>query len=250
MPVHASQPGSQRIAIALYSSAGLLVLLFALSLRLPKIAAPEPPGPPPATVGLTQLDRPSGDPLLREEAFLHDPTPLFLPTKWNASQDVRPEESLRQPGDSFRRFPAKLQFGDGSIPLLLPPPVTVPATPADELALSPWDRPFVGFGRTNLAPAVFVARSAELEVVAGADGRKVLSLPLQGLALPQDVVWQPAEFLLEADAAGPIGQPSLVKSSGVETVDRLLQATIIDEWPLIAQKGRLAKGLYELTLGP
>ena len=250
MPAPTFQPGSRRIAIALFSAAAVLVLLFALSLRLPPTSAPKSSANPPEAVTLAQLDKPSSDPLLREEAFLHDPSPLFLPTPWNTAQDVRPEESLRKPGDSFSRFPAKLQFGSGTVPLLLPPPVAIPAKPADELALKPWDRPFIGLGRTNLAPAVFPARSAELEVVSGIDGRTVLTMPLEGLPLPGDLLWQPAEFLLEADAAGPIGQPALVSSSGVESVDRLLQATLIRDWPLISQKGRLPAGLYDLVLGP
>ena len=49
--------------------------------------------PRPAPVRLVNLKK--------NDAALTDPTPLFLPTEWNAAQDPLPRSTNREPGSTF-----------------------------------------------------------------------------------------------------------------------------------------------------
>jgi hypothetical protein len=234
--------------------AACLITLFAALFRMPPEAARYPQSNPSAHVGLARLDEGLGNVLLREEARLHDPSPLFLPTDLNSAQLVHPERSFREPGDSMGTFPAKMVFSGTSIALALAPSVSVPATPADELALPQGNRPLVSLGQKDAKPVLFAARSALLQIARAGEGGNVESLPkgfpIEGQELPTEVLWQPLEFLVVVDSAGLVGQPALNTSSGVEAVDRFFQEYLSKRWSFIEKRGRLSHGRYLITLGP
>ena len=54
------------------------------------------------------------------DAALTDPTPLFLPTKWNAGQNALPANTQREPGGSFQGYPPKLAFAETELKLDFP----------------------------------------------------------------------------------------------------------------------------------
>ena len=138
---------SWRFYAAVAAVAGALALVAALVLRAP---SPKPAssvagaGGRPAPIAFEPLSGATGD-----EALLRDPTPLFLPTRWNAAQGVRPDRALREPGEAFAGFGAKFVFGENQAELALPSVVVVPEHPAAAIRPSDWQAPFLGLGRTD-----------------------------------------------------------------------------------------------------
>ena len=78
----------------------ITVVLLASLFRTPEVSLARRPPPRPA---LTKVELAwKGDALLKEETGLRDPTPLFLPTRWNASEDAL---TLNVPGEPGGAFP-------------------------------------------------------------------------------------------------------------------------------------------------
>jgi hypothetical protein len=225
------------------AAAGLsaaVLLLF----RAPPLAAPATEAPA-LTVGFGGAGSP--DALLNEEAFLHDPTPLFLPTRWNCVPAVpRPE-----PGGAFQPFPPELAFSTNELTLDLAPPVSVPGSPAEALATDAPGNPLLGIGRTDAAPPALPARGAFIEIVDAGTGAPVYSRALADARPPTAAAWlQPLEFMVEVDAAGLVGPPVLTARSGVDRVDAYFGGS--DGY--LARNLRvgelLGPGFYRIFLGP
>jgi hypothetical protein len=244
---------SRRFHVALVLAATGLVGLMALLVRAPDAPA-GPRAAPRSSIGLARLDDPGGS-LLREDARLHDPSPLFLPMPgFNSAQDVVPERRLREPGDAFQPERPKLVFAGGTLALDLPPPAEIPSSPAEALALTPSDHPFIGFAQRDVAPAQFPPRSVQLAIRNALDGTPVRlladGLSFQGIELPDKILWQPASFVVMVRPDGLAGEPALTTSSGVEAVDRNLLDFLTTRWALVQSKGHLTPGAYRVTLGP
>ena len=245
--------GDPRLPWVLGAVAGIVVVGSLLVLIRP------PPGPvlgggrtAGAGVGLVRLGSGHGsDARLTEEARLHDPTPLFLPTALNSARlEVRP----REPGDQDP-FPARLVFPDGSPPVRLEPPVTPPATAAEALDSSPAGAPFLGMGRATLDVQKLPERGATIGVVDARSGRPALPAALAD-ALRGDLArsrppgalpWRPLQFLAAVSESGLVGPPVLTAGSGVQDVDNYFVRYLVDS----ARIGeRLPPGLYRIDLGP
>ena len=208
---------SWRFYAVVAAAAGALALVAALVLRAP---SPKPAssvagaGGRPAPIAFEPLSGATGD-----EALLRDPTRLFLPTRWNAAQGVRPDRALREPGEAFAGFGAKFVFGENQAELALPSVVVVPEHPAAAIRPSDWQAPFLGLGRTDAMVVPLPARTARLEVRFCRDGRQVVEQELAEIVPFGAQDWQPLEFGVAVAAGGAIGAPALVTSSGVEVVD-------------------------------
>ena len=189
-----------------------------------------PPSPPPAkaphrpTVTLVNAT----DQALNDEAVLLDPTPLFLPTKWNATQrELAPPD----PGGRFQGFDApKLSFAENELKLGLPAPIAVPAGPAEAVA----------------ADAPTAARGAFVEVRMAGNGRNVLAQAIPG-APPGRGGWAPVEFVARVDAAGLVGPLVVTERSGLEEVD-IFFANYLARTLRVGE--RLAPGFYRICVGP
>lgn len=231
------------VLTAVAVAAGALLLVW----RAPKppAAAARPEIPP--AIGLARLSGSGGDSLLREQASLDDPTPLFLPTAWNTSQQPLPAGVRRQPGEIFHEFAAKLAFAEDSLSFDLAPPVPMPSRPADLAEVTAQDA-FLGFGQREVALTPLRARPAYVEVVSTKDGRRVLSQPLDGASLPDPRAdWQPAEFLAAVNTAGLLEPPVLTVSSGVDAIDAYLQNYLARVFRV---GERLRPGIYRIWVGP
>ena len=202
--------------------------------------------PAPDSVGLVQL-RDSNDALLKEDATLRDPTPLFLPTEWNASNDATSGDRHRDPGLSLHDFPPILRFPEAELHLPMPAVVELPARPADAFATDKPAAPFAGFGESDVAIAALPARAAFIEVAAAADGRLLLSQPLIDAQPPAGANWQPLEFLVTVDRAGVVRPAVLTESSRVAAVDAYFEDYLVAGLRL---GERLAPGFYRVTVGP
>lgn len=227
---------------------GGLALLASLLLRAPAgkpVAEPARVGEKPPPITFEPLAGATGD-----ESLLRDPTPLFLPTRWNAAQGVRPDRALREPGETFAGFGAKYVFRENAAEFALPPVVTVPAQPEAAIRPSDWQAPFLGLGRADVAARPLPARAAYIEVRFSRDGQQVLGQAVTEAAPFQAADWQPLEFGVAVAAGGAIGAPALLTSSGVEDVDEYFQEYLATRSMLGERLSKLRPGAYRIVIGP
>ena len=93
------------------------------------------PLPPPAAVSARPTRVLGVDRGATDEAELLDPTPLFLPTRWNARPQRVPVGGTRQSETAFAPFPPKLLFDEDGLALSFPPVVATPAKPVEALGV-------------------------------------------------------------------------------------------------------------------
>lgn len=220
------------------SVTGVIVLVWlAFLVRIPE-APPVKPLPRPPAVGLV-------DPVVITATMLIDPTPLFLPTEFNSS---RTNYVRREPGGAFAGFPAKMTFSDAGLDLHLPPPIALPATPADALAGDPPGAPFIGFDRPDPVVEAVSPRSAYVEIVDEGTGRSVFGAPVNDAHPPaSSVPWQPMEFIAAVDTAGLVGAVMPTVRSGVGDVDTYFGRYLADT---LRVGQRLEPGIYRIIVGP
>ncbi len=240
-----------------------IMALFSLPKPTPRPTAVRNP----SSIGLQKLAPGSA---LNDEATLLDPTPLFLPTEWNATQkELAPPE----PSGSFQSFRVqpKWAFAESDFQLGrvasaagtvktqnsvgLPDPVAVPAQAAEALVPGIPGSWLIGLGRSEPTIKVLAPRGAIVEIVATASGWPALSdqamVPVQTLAAaarpPQGRSWQAMEFIAAVDAAGLAAPLIMTSRSGVEEVD----AYFLDFLVRTLRVGdRLTPGFYRISVGP
>jgi hypothetical protein len=237
------------IALLALGFGGAVVLAF----RFVRVGEP-PPKPAtsvtPTGIGIARIDQTSRDPRLREQSLL-DPDPLFLPTPLNASQLELPRYE-RQPGTTQQTIDAKYLYGEDVAAFTLPDPIAAPTQPGETLAYGLAQNPYAGLGRFARAETPLPPRAARLEVVQTKTGRVVLSVSLalsetNPPAALANSEWSPLELLAAIDSTGMIGQPTLARGSGVETIDTFFRSFLAQSFHLGEQ---LPTGLYTLRIGP
>jgi len=218
----------------------------------------EPPPAPGQARPILELPA-SSHALASDRAVFKDPTPLFLPTRWNAAP---PERGRRQLEGNFQGYGPDYSFSENELQLNLPQPVAVPAGPAHALVENSPGNPFMGIGRADSAVAPVSPRWALVEVLAAPDGRVVYSQPLKDLStLPEPALhgggWRPVEFMAAVDPAGLVGRLAPVVRREPPGVDRFVQlpgksvaaiGTYLADTLRLGD--RLPPGLYSVTVGP
>jgi len=232
--------------------AGLTAIVAVAAFLL--VFRPVRPGPPPVRpaptppVVVARLDQQAGDGLMREQATLFDPTPLFLPTEWNTNQRALPATVQHQPGQVFRPFESKPLFGEAELSLPIGPVSAVGERPAD-LLKEPSHDPFLGFDREDrdLPPLAF--RPGYVEVRSAGTGEIVLARSLDdSLVLPPaQRAWQPAEFFIAVTPAGLLGGPTDPAGAEVEEMEVFFRDYLAKNLHL---GERLAPGIYRIVVGP
>jgi hypothetical protein len=208
---------------------------------VPQVSLPRTASNHPAAAAKVEL-APTGDSLLNEEVALRDPTPLFLPTQWNAVEDA-----VREPGGSFKSYAPNLTFPDAQLKLDVAPLAQVPSKTADAFAIDRPDRPYAGFGRTDTAIAPLPIRGGFVVVTKAESGEVVLQQSVLDDRPPAEGTWEPLEFLVGVDPAGIINTPVLTESSRVAAVDAFFQTYAVKQLHL---GERLAPGIYRISIGP
>lgn len=184
------------------------------------------------------------DKALSDESILLDPTPLFLPTRWNATQR---EISPREPGGIFQGYDTpKHSFEENDLKLSLPAPIPVPTGVAEAVMAEAPAIPLVGFGRLDQPVVRPQSRGGYVEIVAAASGRQVLAQSIVG-GPPVSDPWQPIEFVAAVDAAGLIGPLVVTTRSGLEEVDSFFSNYLVRTLRL---GSRLEPGFYRIYVGP
>jgi hypothetical protein len=227
-----------------------VVVVFVGAMAL--VRTPEPPAPrrpvetaPRNSVGLTRLDEKSADVVTREEAVFRDPTPLFLPTPWNAGAEVGPNAPTTGPEGRFPDYAAKLVNPAAELPAWFAP-TPVPTAPADGLRVGERGNPYGAVGRREVPVDPLPERLGFVEVLQTATGRRVLavSVPLARGAPEGD--WQPLEMLVGVDRAGWV-EAAVMTGSGADEWDRFLCRFIEKDFRL---GQRVAPGFYRVVVGP
>ncbi len=221
------------------------VVLFLGLIRTPEVSLARRPSKPAAAAKVELAWK--GDALLKEETGLRDPTPLFLPTRWNASEDALALNALGEPGGSFPDYAPLWAFDPAELKLELPAPVEVPLKAADVLAIDKPDRPFGGFGETDSSITPLPSRGGFIEVAAQGSGQVILRQPLPEEKAPVEGTWQPLEFLVTIDSAGIVRPPVLTESSRVAAVDSYFENYLVKTLHIGEQ---LAPGFYRISIGP
>jgi hypothetical protein len=180
-----------------------------------------------------------------ERKILADPTPLFLPTKWNAARRgvARPE-----PGATFENYEPNYvaAAGEGALKVNFPGPVAIAATPVEALADPPTPL-LIGIGRASGALPPLSERAAFVEIVADGTGQAVLRQTLVDAHPPSEGAWQPMEFLAHVNTMGLVGTLAVTRRSGVEGVDDYFQRYLVQT---LRVGQLLAPGFYRISVGP
>ena len=211
-------------------------------LRMPQTAVMPPP--PKAFVQLAGAGGTAGDQVLREKADLLDPTPLFFPTERNYGQRPLPRSALKQPGQVFGSFEAKLTVADQNIAPYRNETTPVPEKLSDVLAQGN-EAPFAGMGQVDLQKSTLPIRAGYLEVSDLKNGDTIISQALSGLNAPRPD-FAPMEFLVIVGAAGVVGDPFLISGSGGEEMDNFLRTYLVKSYRL---GERLRPGRYRVLVG-
>lgn len=224
----------------------LVILIFrSPTTEMPKPAIARAAGA--ATIELARLGEGEENALLKEEAMMRDPTPLYLPTRWNVAENALPKDFRREFGTSFQGYPPKLAYTGAGLRLNLPPPVIVPSGPAEAFATDKPVRPFFGFGQTDQVLPTVPPRGAFVQVTSVANGQSIIAEPLQDAHPPNDAVWQPMEFLVAVNRTGVVRPPVLTESSRVAAVDGYFVDYLVNGLHI---GERLAPGFYRVAIGP
>jgi hypothetical protein len=244
------ESGPRNWVIAAVGAMVAVALVLAL-FRAPPGAAPlpQPTGPNPGTapVSFARLGDKAADPRLKEEATLRDPTPLFLPTQWNASESSFATNPRREFTGSFQGYAPIMTFPETELKLALLPVTPVPARPADAFAAEKPSRPYTGLGQTDRPVVSLEPRGAFIEVVAAGTGGPILAQPRPDARPPGDSSWQPLEFLVAVDRKGIVGPPVLTASSGTAAVDGYFANYLVD---ILRLGERVRPGFYRISIGP
>lgn len=233
----------RRVWIGLAAALAVTGVWWSTARIKPAAANLEPAKPP--FVRLTGVGKGTGDQMLREQAELMDPTPLFFPTEWNFGQRPLRESLRKQPGQFFGSFPPNLDFGEQGIKAYGIEPATVPVQLADVLAQGN-EAPFAGMGQVDVLRPALAERSGFLEVYDISAGKYAFKQPLANLDLPRPD-FAPMEFLAVIGSAGMVGDPVLVGGSGWEEVDSFFRSYLVKT---IRLGERLNPGRYRVVVGP
>ena len=236
------------------------VLLVVRIVRMPAPQARRAQAGAAASLNLVPLDAGQRDRILSEEARLFDPAPLFLPTRYNASQIDETTIARHEPGESLPLFKPGFVFSDGTFSIAFHDPYPGPAQPVDVLDYGITQTPYAPFGRAGHPEKPLAARMAQVEIIQVKTGRTLLTLPLAPVsapaALPDALAagWNPLEldpleFFVELDVAGLVGSPALVQSSRSTAVDDFFANYLVQNLRIGAHR-ELGAGFYLLRIGP
>ena len=245
---------SKRVWVAAGVASIVAVAVVAALFRAP----PEPPPAPIRAKPILELPA-AGHALASDRAVFKDPTPLFLPTRWNA---VPPEHEQQQLEGKFQGYGPDYSFSENELKLNLPPAIAVPASPARALVENSPGNPFLGIGRADVPVEPVPPRWGYVAVLGTSDSRVVYSQSINDLSIINAPImkgggWRPVAFMAAVDAAGLIGRLAPVVSPEPPSGDRFVQlsgksvaaigAYLADTLRL---GDRLPPGLYSVTVGP
>lgn len=190
------------------------------------------------------------DTALQEQMALLDPTPLFLPTRWNSGGAGFGRVAGEEPLSSFSEFGPWYAFSENDPALSFQLGKDPPARALDvaaELARGATAPLILGRADTTVRP--LDARVGWIRITSAADGSEHFAGKLH---VPDEPAaawlenWAPVELVLAMGKSGLIGRPMLLESSGNETVDGLLPKILAHDNRIL---GVLYPGIYRISVG-
>lgn len=152
---------------------------------------------------------------LEEQAALFDSAPLFIPTRWNASQviEVDSRDALR---GQFPEFEPQIQLLDELKPSSFLVPQNIPVDEPIDLLASRFWRFFVGFAESATAVSSFPDAVPVAEVwIVGQSTARILSIPVELNYTTASSVARPVLYYLRVSSSGmALGAPTQGQSSG------------------------------------
>lgn len=190
-------------------------------------------------VGAANADRD-----LRERAELFDPAPLFIPTEKNYGRGQLPAHLVKQPGQVFGDFGAKLTYNEGGLESYGVENLAAGESMVDVLSRGN-EVPFAGLGEASVSRPKLPARSAFLQIKKMGES-ELREFALNDLAVPRSD-FSPLEFVVAIGSAGLIGDPLLTVGSGRDEVDVFFQDFLANTYRLGSV---LPPGRYRVVIGP
>ncbi|GAB5560644.1 MAG: hypothetical protein SynsKO_22910 [Synoicihabitans sp.] len=195
---------------------------------------------------LSDLQAEVGEDTVFGELVLKNPTPLFLPTRWNSGQVEARLPAERAPGATFTEISAKPVFAEAVNELQLPDGVSVPQTPISALEKVERLGSSLELSTRDGASRALPRRAGYLEVAATDSGKiiyeKVLEITQERMPLQV-----PIEAVLVINSVGVWVRPTVVEALEGTAVD-------FDQINLLVQGQRLetvlGAGIYRILLGP
>jgi hypothetical protein len=245
-------PGAVRRWLPAVAAGLLLIVLSAALFRPPP---PQPSAAAAPRVPVVRLVRPPGNgpdsaadgDLSGEDAALHDPTPLFLPTRWSSAQkDVPPPP----PEGSFTGYAPRLVFPEDRLDLGLSSSAP-PMGAAEVLRTGPLgSNPLIGIGWTASPVPALGPRLACVSARDVRTGRIVFtdSIP-DAPGAPAELqarAWEPLEFMAAVDAAGLV-RPLVATARSGTAADSFFLGYLSRDFRI---GDRLAPGFYRIWVGP
>lgn len=207
-------------------------------------AVREPAAGPQPFVRVGGTGTASSDSVLRERAELFDPAPLFIPTEKNFGRGQLPPHLVKQPGQVFGDFGAKLTFSDGGLGSYGAENLAAGESMVDVLSRGN-EVPFAGLGETSINRPKLPARSAFMQIKRMGES-ELREFTLNDVAVPR-ADFSPLEFVVAVGAAGLIGDPLLTAGSGRDEVDTFFQNFLAKTYRL---GSLLPPGRYRVVIGP
>lgn len=234
----------RRVWVGLVSAVAVTGVWWTMARVKPSVAAAGPVMPAPF-VRLAVGGAGQGDQILREQAELMDPTPLFFPTEWNFGQQPLRESMRPQPGQVFGSFAEKITLGEQKIKIYGGEPAVVPEGLSDVFVQGN-EAPFAGLGQIDVPRPELAARSGFVEIRSLGARDDIIQQALVNISIPRPD-YAPLEFLAVVSSAGLIGDPILVVGSGWEEVDSFVRSYLVKTFRL---GERLGPGRYRVLVGP
>ena len=180
-----------------------------------------------------------------EQVALFDSAPLFVPTKWNASQRLRPLSRERTLLNFSAYGEPQSDFSSDLISKGMPVGLKFSVKePVDLLALRYWDL-FRGVGQTASLVEELEDTGVFVEVRT-VEGRLVKTAPADLTLLSRQAI-QPTTYFQGVDSGGRIlGRPTLSMSSGDPTFDTAAYTWLVES----GFSAGLPAGFFEIRVYP
>ena len=188
----------------------------------------------------------ANDEELEEQAALFDSAPLFIPTRWNASQSIQFVQRAAVSG-KFSEFEPEINLLSALQPSSLPVAQNFNVNKPIDLLNSRFWRFFSGFGQSadRIRELPSSLPVAQISVVG--DFSNLLSIPARFEYVTATAVPQPVVYYLRTTISRGVGSaPTLGQSSGNEAFDRAA-----GQWLVLPEVlGQLPRGYLSITIYP
>lgn len=215
---------------------------FAFSIHLPR---PKPAAAPPPEIYYGDSTDPI-DQLMQEQSDLLDFEPLFLPTSRNASINLG-WSALVDRTEPFAPMSPKLMISENDFPVVTaaaPEPLSEPLEMLERDSAGS----FGAFGQITGPQAAVPKRAGRVEVY-----REGQLQPVAVQEIKENVIDEAVnnlggllEWRLVVGQVGVVGQPLLIRGSGLEGVDAAAMRYLLN----FAPQWGLPPGYYRVVMGP